>query len=236
MNDRNKFIGINQRIPFEVLDSAILNYLKTGIVDGALIYAHMKEYTKGENRAKKATNYTIQIISRQKKHIDELNKHIDATSYLQLNIADRKAFVLCLMMLTFPIGYNLLVLLAKGFRVQELINKQYIKQKLAIIYGSNRTLDIAIDALLPLLMELKSIKRVRIGLFSFETVIKVTNPFISELITYTDIKLSGSKSILADDILHRPLYLYFDVKMRNHKKNSLIKFTESAVGQGYMTI
>ena len=44
-----------------------------------------------------------------------------------------------------------LVALAAGFKVQNQINKAFINQKVAAIYGSNRTMDIALDALLPMI-------------------------------------------------------------------------------------
>jgi hypothetical protein len=105
------------------------------------------------------------------------------------------------------------------------------------IYGSNRTVDIAIDALLPMIIEFNTIKRVKISLYSLGNKLAVSNKFVQELIVYTDIKLSGSKSILIDDLKHKPWYSYFDMSaLALPSFNLLISKKDSAVGKGYLTL
>lgn len=236
MTTTGKFIGINQRVPFDVLDTAISYYLKSGAINKEDILAHVKEFTKGDNRAMKATLYIVQILTRQSKILNELKKKVDHENYLKMKTSDRKALVLCLVSLTYPITYDLLVALAAGFKVQNQINKAFINQKVAAIYGSNRTMDIALDALLPMIIELDTVKRVKISLYSKAETAIISNPYIQELITYTDIKLSGSKSILLEDLSHRPWYMYFDVKPLKKKQLTLLKYSEGVVGGGYLTI
>lgn len=236
MTTKGKYIGINQRVPFGVLDAAISHFLETGTINKADILAHVKEFTKGENRASKATNYAYQVLNPETKILNELRKRIDQATYLSTRISDRKALVLCLISLTYPIAYVLLVSLAAGFKVQSQINKTFINQKIAAIYGSNRTMDIALDALLPMIIELAIIKRDQIGLYSKADKAIINYSFIQELITYTDIKLSGSKSILLEDVSHRPWYMYFEVKSVKEQKQTLLKYSEGVVGGGYLTI
>ena len=236
MSVTGKYIGLNQRIPFEVLDTAIYNFLQTGEVNRELILTHLQEYIKGTNRAQKACKFVMQIISRREKEIVQFKKSIGYSEYLQQRVEDRKAFLLCLISLTYPITYDLLVALASGFKVQGYINKQFINQRMAAIYGSNRTLDIAIDALMPMLIELNTIQRVRTSIYSLRTMANIKQPFISEFVVYTDIKLSGSKSILLEDLKHRPWYMYFDIDIRKNQKFKILKLVDSAVGQGYLTI
>lgn len=236
MTTTGKFIGINQRVPFNVLDTAILQFLQEGNINKDDILAHMKEFTKGENRAQKATKYACQILTRQTKILNELRKKVHESTYIKMSLSDRKALALCLIALTYPITYDLLVALAAGFKVQSQINKAFINQKIAAIYGSNRTMDIALDALLPMIIELDTIKRDKISLYSKAEKAVVSNPFIQELITYTDIKLSGSKSILLEDVSHRPWHMYFEVKPLKEQKQVLLKYSEGVVGGGYLTI
>jgi len=237
MNSKGKYIGLNQRIPFDVLDSSIHYYLANGIVDRSIIFQYMQEFTSGINRASKATGYVIQILSRQENLLVQLKKQLKETPYNNLKIADRKAFCLCLISLTYPITYDLLVALAQGFKVQDQINKKFISEKVMSIYGSNRTVDVAIDALLPMIIELKTIKRDKVSLYSKATALGVINKYISELVIFTDIKLSGSKSILIDDLSFRPWYSYFDISAINPEHfNQLISKKDSAVGKGYLTI
>jgi len=236
MKTTGKYIGINQRIPFDVLDAALYRLLRDQTIDKNLIISHIKEFTKGENRALKAVQYTVRILSCQKNCICELNKSISAEAYLKLPLADRKAIVLPLAALTYPIFYDLLIALATGFKVQSQINRQFINLKMASIYGSNRTLDIALDALIPMIIELNTIERVKISLYTLAKKSLISYPAITELIIYTDIKLSGSKSILVDDLLYRPWYIFFEFAIGKKNSYTLFKYDESRIGQGYLTI
>jgi len=237
MNKTGKYIGINQRIPFDVLDDAIQYYLVTGIVDKDIVLQHMLEFTSGVNRATKAATYAVQILNRQIKILDKLKDSLIDTPYNSLKVDNRKAFCLCLICLTYPITYDLLIALAQGFKVQSQINKKFISEKVMSIYGSNRTVDVAIDALLPMIIELNTIKRDKVSIYSLAEKHRISNKFIAELVIYTDIKLSGSKSILIDDLNFKPWFIYFDIsdiiKSNNFK---LLTRKDSSVGRGYLTI
>lgn len=237
MKSKGKYIGLNQRIPFDVLDSSIHFYLVNGTIDRSSILQHVLEFTSGINRANKASKYVSQILRRQENLLIQFKKQIKETPYNTLRIDDRKAFCLCLTSLTYPITYDLLVALAQGFKVQDQINKKFISEKIMSIYGSNRTVDVAIDALLPMIIELNTIKRDKVSLYSKASTLGVINKFISELVIFTDIKLSGSKSILIDDLSFKPWYSYFDISAINPELfNQLISKKDSAVGKGYLTI
>jgi hypothetical protein len=237
MNRKGKYIGLNQRIPFDVLDSAIQFYLENSFVDKKNIFQRMQDFTSGINRANKATSYVVQIISRQSKLLAQLNRENNKSLYGSLRLDDRKALCLCLISLTYPITHDLLIALSQGLKVQSQINKKFISEKVMSIYGSNRTVDIAIDALLPMIIELNAIKRDKVSIYSLSTKLVITNKFVMELIIYTDIKLSGSKSILVDDLAFKPWYAYFDNSaLIIDKFNILITKKDSAVGKGYITI
>jgi hypothetical protein len=237
MSSKGKYIGLNQRIPFDVLDFAIHYYLEEGVIDKDFIFQRMQEFTSGANRANKATTYVVQILSRQKQFLDQLKKAITSTPYNAMRIDDRKAFCLCLISLTYPITYDLLIALSQGFKVQSQINKKFISEKVMSIYGSNRTVDIAIDALLPMIIELNTIKRVKVSIYSIATKLIITNRYVSELIVYTDIRLSGSKSLLIDELSYKPWYAYFDISRELPSSFSvLMSKKDSAVGKGYLTI
>ncbi len=237
MNSKGKYIGLNQRIPFDVLDSAIHFYLMNGVIDKEYIFQSILEFTTGLNRAKKATNFVVQILTRHSQVINQLKNSLKDVPYNSLRVEDRKAFCLCLLCLNFPIIYDLLVAMGQGFKVQSQINKKFISEKVKIIYGSNRSVDLAIDALLPMIIELNTIKRDKISLYSLGNKLVITNKFISELIIFSDIKLSGSKSTLFDDLSYKPWYSYFDIPVAASDQFSyLISKKDSAVGKGYLTI
>jgi len=237
MSSKGKYIGLNQRIPFDVLDSAIYHYLEKGVIDKDFIFQRMQEFTSGANRANKATTYVVQILTRQKQFLEQLKKAITTTPYGALRSDDRKALCLCLISLTYPITYDLLISLSQGFKVQSQINKKFISEKVMSIYGSNRTVDIAIDALLPMIIELNTIKRDKVSIYSIATKLMITNRYVSELVVYTDIKLSGSKSLLIDELSYKPWYAYFVISLALvNEFNLLITKKDSAIGKGYLTI
>ncbi len=160
-----------------------------------------------------------------------------ADEYAQLNISDRKAIILCMFCNSFPITYEMLIGLAQAFKVQEIVSKEVLVQKIGAMYGSNRAMHIAVTEIIPLLMECGMINRIKVGRYSLSTNLVITNKFVFELIIYTDIKLSGSKSILIDDLGYKPWYIYFDVSgLAVDKFNLLISKKISAVGKGYLTI
>lgn len=237
MKSKGKYIGLNQRIPFDVLDASIQVYLTNGTIDKSQILQHMLEFTPGTNRANKAVAYVVQILTRQAMLLDRLRHVLKGSSYSVLRIDDRKAVCLCLISLTYPITYDLLVALAQGFKVQNQINKKFINEKVMSIYGSNRTVDIAIDALLPMIIELNTIKRDKVSLYSLALKLVIANKFVSDLVIYTDIKLSGSKSILIEDLNYKPWYSYFDFSsITLIQFDQLVSKKDSAVGRGYLTI
>ncbi len=212
-------------------------YLKIGIVDKRQIFQWMQEFTTGSNRAKKATIYIAQILTRQNKILQLYAKLLKSTPYDSLNQDERKALCLCLICLTYPITYNLLIALAQGFKAQNQINKKFINEKVMSIYGSNRTVDVAIDALLPMIIELNTIKRDKVSIYSFGQKTSIKNQFVAELIIYTDIVLSGTKTILIDDLSYKPWFAYFDISIFNPKNFCVfINKKDSSIGQGYLSI
>jgi hypothetical protein len=237
MHSKGKYIGLNQRIPFSVMDSAIEKYFDNSKIDKESVFQHILEYTAGVNRASKASTYVVQILTRQKQFLERIKNAIAACPYATIRINERKAFCLCLICLTYPITYDLLISLSQGFKVQKQINKKFISEKLMSIYGSNRTVDIAIDALLPMIIELSTIKRDKLGIYSIAERNKITNKIIAEAIVYSDIKLSDTKSILIDDINTKPWYSYFDMKnIVISDFTHLLQKRESSIGKGYLTI
>ncbi len=161
---------------------------------------------------------------------------LSSDDYLKLPNRERKAFILTLFACTFPITYDLLVVMAKGFKTQQYINKKFISQKLSAIYGSNRTLDIAIDALLPMVIELETIQRAKRSIYELSTNHLITTPIIAEAYIYTDIFLSGSKSILVEDIHSSPWFSFNTVEYIPAIHKRLLRYTEGRIGGGYIAI
>ena len=231
-----KYIGINQRVPFKVLDQGILNFLHTGTVDRDEIKQYLREFTIGENRVSKAATYANAILSKPSHALKAIKQNLNADTYLRLAERERQVLILSLLALTYPIAYDLLVALAAGFKVQNQINKKFISQRMSAIYGSNRTLDIALDALLPMLIELGTIQRAKMSIYELAPHYSIQTPIFTDLFIYTGIKLSGSKSILLEELRTRPWYEYYSVDYKKEVHNKMLAFSEARIGGGYLSI
>ena len=229
-----KYIGINQRIPYSVLDESLREFLYTGEIKRGEILEKMLQVTAGENRARKATMYVNHILSRPKKFLLFIEKSISAAGYEKLSEGDRKAVILCLVVNTFPIAYDLLCAIATVFKVQECASRAFINQKMSALYGSNRTIAVAIDALMPMLIELGALERVKMGVYRVGSQPIIIHPAVAELYVATDIALSGSKSIALDETNYRAWFFFNRVELAKGGRFKLLKMTDGMVGGGYV--
>lgn len=235
MNGGKKYIGINQRIPFDVLESSVDKYLSTGTLDKDDIIAGIKNVTTGNNRANKAAKYASQIIHRQGKLLNEIGQQ-----YRSLNpfrVDEKKALCACLVCLTYPIVYDLLIAMAQGLKVQDVVNKKFMTTKISALYGSNRTVDVAMDAMIPMLVEFGMIERKKTGLYGLGKKLLIKKEVLSEVIAYTDAVAQGTKSLLLDNLLQKPWYTYFEMEVSDLDEPSvLFQRKDSHSGKGYLTI
>jgi hypothetical protein len=232
---KKKYIGINQRIPFEVLERAVDKHLSSGALDKEDILAGIKSVTSGNNRAKKAAMYAWQIINRQTKVLNQISKY--HSSFKSFRADEKKALCLFLICLTYPIAYDLLVAMAQGLKVQDVVNKKFMTSKISALYGSNRTVDVAMDAIIPMLVELGVIQRKKLGLYGLGKKLVIKKAILFEVLTFTDATVQGTKSLLLDTLIQKPWYAYFDVEMSDLDKPSVMfDRKDSHTGKGYLTV
>ena len=238
MSNKIKYIGVESRIHYEIMEAAIYDYLANGTLDKEKCYSHIKQYTNGENRSGKILKHINVLITKNEILLTKLSGIMDAQTFARLAISDRKALLLCLFCNSFPITYDVLIGFAQAFKVQDIVSKEVITHKISSAYGSNRAMHIAVTEILPLLIEFGVIQRVKVGIYSISSKLIITDTFISELIIYTDIKLSGSKSILADELNFKPWYTYFNNSSEFSTKTSnvLISNKDATIGTGYITL
>ena len=232
---KKKYVGINQRIPFEVLERAIDKYLSSGTLDKKDILAGIKSVTLGTNRANKAAMYARQIIKRQIKVLNQVSEQ--HSSLKSFRSDEKKALCLCLICLTYPITYELLVAMAQGLKVQDVVNKEFMTSKVSALYGSNRTVDIAMDAIIPMLVELGVIERKKRGFYSLGKKLVIKKPILFEVLALTDAVAQGTKSLLLDNLEQKPWYTYFDIDINDLDKPSVMfERKDSHTGKGYLMV
>ncbi len=230
-----KYIGINQRIPITVLDRAVITFLKTGKLNRDDVLMDLSEHFTGENRRKKA----YQIVSRmvtQTGSSGHCAKLLSPETYLDISEADKAAALLFLIVAAYPFCYEMLCIMSAGFKVQDRLNTRFVIEKMSDFYGGNRATENAIYALIPMMLEMGIIDRVKRSIYGSVIGKPVSNPLVAEMYVYTDILLSKSKSILVDDIAVRPWYFYRNPEGLNVGKLSLLKISESRIGGGYLSI
>jgi len=237
MNNKGKYIGVESRVQYAILEDAINEYLSNGNLDKEKCLLLIKQFNKGENRSLKILKHITVLIKKNELLLSLGSQNIKKHQFYELSISNRKAMIICMFCNSFPITYDILTVIAQVFKVQNTISKEAIVQKMGAIYGGNRAMHIAITEIIPLLIECGVIKRDKMGIYSRETKLTIYNKYIAELIIYTDIKLSGSKSTLIDDLNHRPWYLYFEISTFNTDNfNLLISKKDSSIGGGYLKI
>jgi len=237
MSSKGKYIGVESRVQYEVLEAAVHDYLSSGALDKEKCLSHIKQFTKGENRAGKILKHISVLITKNETILAKLSRHIDAATFSQLSLSDRKAMLLCLFCNSFPITYDILIGFAQAFKVQPIVSKEVIIHKIGSAYGSNRAMHIAVTEILPFIIECGVIERVKLGIYTIGSTLPVKNKAVSELIVFTDIKLSASKSILIDEMGYKPWYTYYDLSNVSPVNfNILVSKKDSSVGKGYLTI
>jgi len=233
---KDNYIGINQNIPFKVLDAGLYRLLVSGIVNRTELLKDMYEVTAGKNRAEKAAAFANQILTRPEQIIHYIKANFSAQDYLNLPERERKALILALLSTTYPIVYHFLILLGTAFKSQKEIGRSYINQKLASQYGSNRTLDIAIDAIIPMAIGLDTIQRSRTAFYEALAPKVILHPIVAEIYVYADIICSGTKSVLKDEISTRPWYCFYQPQAYKPGVGSLVNYSSGMIGGGYIGI
>jgi hypothetical protein len=236
MLNKGKYIGISNRIPFVVLEHAINDFIKTGVVNTQDYLEYIKEFTAGDNRAKKTLGALVSIINKNSSLLAKLSIKLKR-DFRSLPQNDRNTVLICLHALAFPITYDILVSFAQGFKVQELISKRVILEKISSSYGSNRAMHIGVDETIPFLISVGTIEREKIGIYKKALNKLLTSDLTFELLVYTEIKLSGSKSLLIDDLAFKPWFSYFNIKsITEYTFKFLIAKKESLLGNGYLSL
>ncbi|MFZ4616658.1 MAG: hypothetical protein ACOYM2_10760 [Rectinemataceae bacterium] len=234
MAEKTRFIGINQNIPLKLLDKHLRLFLQTGTVDRTSLKEDMALVYEGKNRADKGSLFAWRILTHDRVSLDYIKKAIGNEKYAKLKSTDRSALILALLADAYPIFYDTLGILSKVYRVQELVSRAYVAQKIGDLYGSNRTLDIALDAIFPMLIDLGVISREKKGVYKAVAGVELVDERVAELFVASGIRLSGGKHISLDDFEYRDWHFFFKPSMPPYKSQSIISVTATGGRQGYV--
>lgn len=232
----SKRIGINEPIPLEVLEKVFLKYLETNEVDRDYIEDLLSEHIEGENRRNKAVGYTNVIFTRPE-ILHDLFKTWTPDRYLALSQQEQKVLLIQLCSLAYPIFFDVVNSVGSVFKIQAKVHQDVVITRLASTYGSNRTLYNAVKAILPMLIEADYFVKPKSALYEFTDKISIKNSFLMDFIIYTGIKLSDSKTVLAEDIPFKNWMYFFDFANEpDVSKSELVSVTDGMLGGGYLSV
>lgn len=160
----NKVIGINQRIPLQILEIALRSYLN-GNYDEEYIIEQLQLDFDGENRIRKALDITNKII-RNNPIITQVEEEKERILSALKRENDRNLILTALACTAFPFYYEVLKEFARFLKVQEVVNTELIKKTMASRYGSNRSMENGLYCVIPMLIEAEIIERPKQGIYS----------------------------------------------------------------------
>lgn len=230
MAENKKKIGIEQFIPFELINITILEYLNTKEINKDELFQRMLGYNKGENRAKKAANSIYSTIKKSSAINRALLKNQTTDSYNRLSNEEKNVITMSLVCIRFPFIFDTLTAFGKLFNVQDTVNRQYITQTLASVYGSNRTLDIALDAVLRMIVDSGFITRVKPGLFAKGERKQICD-FSKETLIATFFELNGKKALPVADLKYEPALSYLIDTEIDWKNTKILETMEDYTNQ-----
>lgn len=230
-----KVIGFRQKVPYRVLANGLYLLLRDGKLNDEEIKRDLSEHIKGSNRLTKAMTTVNAILKKNQFVILGLKEKISAEDFLKLNDSDQRAIIACLLCLAYPIAYRTLIVAATIFKIQDYVTSDLLHQKIGAIYGSNRSTYIAIGELLPTFIELGLLIREKKSLYSKSKPKPIFNQTVAELYIYSDIIVSESKSLLADDLPYRPWFSYYTTADKFDRFNEFLQLSEGVFGGGYIT-
>jgi len=198
-------IGISQAIPMDMMVECIRNLLKNGTISRDNFAESLAQYPRGANRLKKMRQNAQKILFGTANDISALISLLSSENSTVLGLHEIKLIAIALCALTYPAFYQLLVMIARQFKVQTVVSRAFINQKMADLYGGNRTLAIGVDAIIPMLVESGLIQRRTTGLYEKGVDdSRVIGKSVCEYWVRVDLLLSGNKAFSADELIHHP--------------------------------
>lgn len=156
-------IGINQRIPMNVLELAMLAELQGNASTDYFRELAATEYN-GQNRIGKA----VQVINRLTKRnplLPYLKENQASIESMMRSKTDKPLLMTAIISSAYGFGYDVVALLGKHFHAQESVTSVLIRDKMAAKYGSNRSLPNALYCILPMLIEAGLLERPKVGVY-----------------------------------------------------------------------
>jgi hypothetical protein len=156
-------IGINQRIPMQSLEDALLAIMNGTYNDEYAIELAKRDY-EGENRLKKAM-HAMNKMTRNSSLLPFIMNNVKKISVALKSHDDRAMVLISLVNVAYGFCYDVTAALGKYFHAQKLVSSKLIQTKLSEKYGTNRTLPNGLYCILPMLVDAGFIERQKVGVY-----------------------------------------------------------------------
>ena len=162
----NKSVDIDQLVDYEVLEIAILDYLK-GSYSEEYILEQLRINISGENRIKKGLRIVKKVVLNNQLSSLICENKTEVIRALN-NKDDKSIIIISLLNSAFPFAYDLLSIFGKFFKVQDLINIKVIQKEVSKVYGGNRVAVNGIYCVGPIFEKAGIYSRPKQGLYQIE--------------------------------------------------------------------
>lgn len=162
---QRKTLGIQQRIPLDILLIALQEELTEGINEVRLKELLQSEY-KGSNRIKKSINQIKSVVSKNNPLMFLLHDNKEETLLALESKTDKNLILTALICSRYPFCYDLLVIFGKQFRLQDEVNKALLSKLIGSKYGFNRSCENSTYCAIPQFSEAELIMRSKVATYA----------------------------------------------------------------------
>lgn len=158
MKKQYKTLGIQQRIPLDILLIALQDELQRGLDEVRLKELIQSEY-KGANRVNKSINQIKSVLSNKNSLMVLINENREKVLFALQSKPDKNLILTALICSRYSFCYDLLNVFGKQFRLQDDINKTLLTNLIGAKYGSNRSCENSTYCAIPQYIEAELIVR-----------------------------------------------------------------------------
>lgn len=169
-----KTLGIQQRIPLDILLIALQDELKNGIDEVRLKELLQSEY-KGSNRINKSVNQIKSVVSSKNPLMLLLNENREETLLALQSKTDKNLILTALICSRYSFCYDLLVIIGKQFRLQDEIGKTLLTNLIGSKYGFNKSCENSTYCAIPQFIEAEIISRSKTATYEMLAPQKISN-------------------------------------------------------------
>lgn len=166
----HKSVDINQRIPLDVLEVALISFLNEDYSNDYIKEQLSLEFT-GQNRVNKSLRIVNKIIPRNPLNQFVLAHKKEVLTALKSK-ADKNILLISLLNAAFIFSFDVFSLFGKFLGIQEEISGEAMMKSVRSVFGGNRAPEIGFYAVVPMFVEAGILSRPKSGIYSVENKLK----------------------------------------------------------------